>query len=68
MLDGTFWCILNFLRICQWSVLVYGVVMLLVYGFTLMQKKALVALEDAGIFTSGGLVKDKVRSVLFILY
>lgn len=25
-----------------------------------MQKKVLLALEDAGIFTSGGLVKDKV--------
>lgn len=25
-----------------------------------MQKKVLLALEDAGVFTSGGLVKDKV--------
>lgn len=26
-----------------------------------MQKKVLLALEDAGVFTSGGLVKDKVK-------
>ena len=25
-----------------------------------MQKRVLVALEEAGVFTSGGLVKDKV--------
>ena len=29
-----------------------------------MQKKVLMALEDAGIFTSGGLVKDKVQYYL----
>ena len=28
-----------------------------------MQKKVILALEDAGFFTSGGLVKDKVINV-----
>lgn len=31
--------------------------------YTFMQKKVLSALEDAGVFTSGGLVKDKVINV-----
>lgn len=31
--------------------------------YTFMQKKVLSALEDAGLFTSGGLVKDKVINV-----
>lgn len=26
----------------------------------ILQKRVIVALEDAGVFTSGGLVKDKV--------
>lgn len=46
---------------------VYGLVMLLVNWFILLQKKVLAALEDAGIFTSGGLIKDKVKVVLFLL-
>jgi hypothetical protein len=28
-----------------------------------MQRKVLQALEDAGVFTSGGLVKDKVKKM-----
>lgn len=31
--------------------------------YIFVQKKVLVALEDAGVFTSGGLVKDKVITV-----
>lgn len=30
-----------------------------------LQRKVLLALEDAGIFTSGGLVKDKVYKCVF---
>lgn len=33
--------------------------------FILLQKKVLAALEDAGIFTSGGLIKDKVKVIFF---
>lgn len=40
--------------------------MLIRNWFALMQKKVLVALEDAGIFTSGGIIKDKVKQVLFL--
>lgn len=46
---------------------VYGLVMLLFNWFILLQKKVLAALEDAGIFTSGGLIKDKVKVILFLL-
>lgn len=41
--------------------------MLLVNWFISLQKKVLVALEDAGVFTSGGLIKDKVKAVLLLL-
>ena len=47
--------------------LVYGLVMLLVDWFIILQKKVLAALEDAGIFTSGGLIKDKVKKK-FVFY
>jgi len=36
------------------------------YGLFL-QKRVLVALEEAGVFTSGGLVKDKVCHVNYLL-
>lgn len=49
------------------SVIVYCGVVLLVNWFTLMQKMVLGALEDAGIFASGGIIKDKVKLVLFLL-
>jgi hypothetical protein len=33
-----------------------------------LQKKVLQALEDAGVFTSGGLVKDKVKENVHIKF
>lgn len=32
-----------------------------------VQKRVLLALEDAGVFTSGGLVKDKVHKFVLVL-
>lgn len=43
------------------SCIIQNVFLFYEWNIHFVQKKVLLALEDAGIFTSGGLAKDKVR-------